>query len=108
LTTSHKLCPADPFGLFDFVKTEEDTKCVLMDSSTVQEEYCILKIPNVTVRDSTERPGTVEVGGSILSGAEPGTIMRCLDTVLNRGTDWEPLWECLVGNVSGTVARIVL
>jgi UDP-N-acetylglucosamine 2-epimerase (non-hydrolysing) len=99
---------AEPFGLFDFVKLEKNAACVLTDSGTVQEECCILKIPNVTVRDVTDRPETVEAGSNILSGAEPESILRCVDAVLNRGTDWEPPKEYLVRNVSATVAKIVL
>ncbi|HEX9907283.1 MAG TPA: UDP-N-acetylglucosamine 2-epimerase (non-hydrolyzing) [Thermoplasmata archaeon] len=98
----------EPLGFFDFLKLEENAACVLTDSGTVQEECCILKIPNVTVRDVTERPETVEVGSNILSGVEPDSILRCVDTVLHRGTDWQPPPEYLTRNVSGTVARIVL
>ena len=41
---------------------------MLTDSGTVQEECCILGVPAVTVRDTTERPETVECGSNVLSG----------------------------------------
>ena len=97
-----------PFGFFDFVSLERHALCVLSDSGTVQEECSILRIPNVTLRDTTERPETIECGSNILSGAEADTIVRCVKTVLGRAVEWEPPPEYLVKNVSETVARIVL
>jgi UDP-N-acetylglucosamine 2-epimerase (non-hydrolysing) len=45
----------EPFGFFDFVHLERNAFCVLSDSGTVQEECAIFKVPNVTLRDVTER-----------------------------------------------------
>ena len=66
--------PYEPFGYFDFVALERDARCVLTDSGTVQEECCIMGVPAVTVRDTTERPETVECGSNVLSGTEPDAI----------------------------------
>ena len=46
------------FGFFDFVALERQAFCVLSDSGTVQEECAIFGVPNVTLRDVTERPET--------------------------------------------------
>jgi UDP-N-acetylglucosamine 2-epimerase (non-hydrolysing) len=61
----------DAQGFFDFVKLEKNAQAVLTDSGTVQEECAIFGIPNVTLRDVTERPETIECGSNVLSGAEP-------------------------------------
>ncbi|MGE5189528.1 MAG: non-hydrolyzing UDP-N-acetylglucosamine 2-epimerase [Gemmatimonadota bacterium] len=98
----------EPFGLFDFVRLEKNARCVLTDSGTVQEECCLFRVPNVTLRDVTERPETLEVGSNILSGADPGTILACVRTALSRPCDWTPPPEYLARDVSGTVVRIVL
>ncbi len=98
----------EPFGLFDFVHLEKRAMCVLTDSGTVQEECCLFKVPNVTLRDVTERPETLEVGSNILSGADPATILSCVRTALSRPCDWTPPPEYLARDVSGTVVRIVL
>ena len=97
-----------PFGLFDFVALERSAFCVLSDSGTVQEECAIFKVANVTIRDVTERPETVECGSNMLSGADPGDVLRCVRTVLEREGEWEPPPEYLARNVSGAVAKIVL
>src|ERR1700693_669859 len=98
----------DPFGFFDFITLEREEICVLSDSGTVQEECCIFHTANVTLRDVTERPETLECGSNILSGAEPDSVMRCLRTVLERDRRWTPPLEYLADGVSSTVAKIVL
>ena len=100
--------PHEPFGFFDFVALERHARCVLTDSGTVQEECCIMGVPTVTVRDTTERPETVECGSNVLSGVEPEGIRRCLDLMLDGSRRWEPPAEYLVDDVSSTVANIVL
>ncbi len=96
-----------PFGLFDFITLERNAFCVLSDSGTVQEECCIFEVPNVTIRDVTERPETLECGSNILSGADPETILRCVQTVVSSEARWTPPKEYLEENVSRTVVKIV-
>jgi UDP-N-acetylglucosamine 2-epimerase (non-hydrolysing) len=98
----------EPLGLFDFVHLEKNAMCVLTDSGTVQEECCIFGVPNVTIRDVTERPETIEVGSNMLSGAEPDSIKHCVKTVLNQPCNWTPPPEYLASDVSSTVVKIVL
>ena len=97
----------EPLGLFEFVHLERHAQCVLTDSGTVQEECCIFRVPNVTLRDTTERPETLEAGSNILSGAESDSIVRCVRTVLEQPCDWEPVPEYMVKNVSSTLVKIV-
>jgi UDP-N-acetylglucosamine 2-epimerase (non-hydrolysing) len=98
----------DAFGFFDFIALERGAFCVLSDSGTVQEECCIFRVPNVTMRDVTERPETIECGSNILSGVEPATILRCVRTVLDEKAEWTIPPEYLAPHVSQTVARIVM
>ena len=97
-----------PPGFFDFVRLEKDAKAVLSDSGTVQEEGCILRVPTVTLRDVTERPETLECGSNILSGCDPGDLLRCLSVVLGRQTDWNIPPEYLDNQVSRTVSSLLL
>ena len=97
----------EPLGLFEFVHLEKNALCVLTDSGTVQEECAIYKVPNVTVRDVTERPETVEGGSNMISGAEPEAILRCVQTVLDQPREWRTPPEYLVPIVSSTVVKIV-
>ena len=101
-----RLCP--PFGFFDFVHLEQNAFCVLSDSGTVQEECCIFRVPNVTIRDVTERPETIECGSNILSGANPETILQCVRIVLDQETKWNVPPEYVFDHVSDTVIKILL
>jgi len=98
----------EPFGFLDFIALERHAKCVLTDSGTVQEEAAILGRPSVTLRDTTERPETVECGSNILSGVEPDSVVRAVQVALANGGKWEPPREYLTPNVSDIVVGIVL
>jgi UDP-N-acetylglucosamine 2-epimerase (non-hydrolysing) len=98
----------EPFGFFDFVRLEQSAFCLLSDSGTVQEEACIFGVPNVTVRDVTERPETLECGSNVLSGADPGTIVELVRLVTKAGEGWTAPSEYLKEEVAATVGRIVL
>ncbi len=108
LPDSSRIRFLEPFGFFDFIALEKNAFCVLSDSGTVQEECCIFGVANVTLRDVTERPETVECGSNILSGADPRDILRCVGTALERVGAWSAPPEYLVKNVSDTVTRIIL
>ena len=98
----------EPLGFFDFVRLERSARAVLSDSGTVQEECAIFRVPNVTIRDVTERPETVECGSNILSGGSPADIARAVEIALTMPAEWEPPPEYIVENVSATVVKIVL
>ncbi len=97
-----------PQGFFDFVKLEKNSLAVLSDSGTVQEECAIFGIPNVTVRDVTERPETLECGSNILSGADCDSICRAVEMVISQPTNWVAPAEYKAENVSMTVTKILL
>ena len=65
-------------------------------------------MPNVTLRDVTERPETIECGSGILAGAEPDGILRAAEVVLASPPRWAPPPEYLVQDPAGAVVRIVL
>ena len=98
----------EPPGLFDFVKLEKNAFCVLSDSGTVQEECCIFQIPNVTIRDVTERPETIEAGSNFIAGCEPESVLLAVKAVLEQSYPWSPPEEYLLRNVSSTVVKIML
>lgn len=97
-----------PFGFFEFITLERNALCVLSDSGTVQEECAIFGVPNVTTRDVTERPETLECGSNILSGVDPDTLLQCVQIVLDLKCQWQAPPEYLVGNVSDKVIKILL
>ncbi len=98
----------EPFGFFDFIQMEQHAYCVLTDSGTVQEECALFGVPNVTIRDVTERPETIECGSNILSGPEPARVLLCVELALSSTGNWSPPVEYLIPNVSSVVLHSVL
>ncbi|WP_417458488.1 non-hydrolyzing UDP-N-acetylglucosamine 2-epimerase [Kordiimonas sp.] len=97
-----------PFGFVDFLKLQQNARCVLSDSGTVQEECAILNVPNVTLRDVTERPETLDVGSNFIAGIDPTSIINAVKFCLADDGVWSAPKEYLVENVSSIVARIML
>ena len=55
----------------------------------LQEEACVLKVPCVTLRTTTERPETVTAGGNRISGCDPDGILRCADKMMRSDRNWK-------------------
>jgi len=81
-----KLMP--PLDFFSFLQLESNAKLVLTDSGGVQEESCILGVPCVTLRDSTERPATLTVGSNTLSGGNVENILDSVKLMINKENSW--------------------
>ncbi len=97
-----------PLGFFDFVALEKNALCIITDSGTVQEECCIFKVRNITIRDVTERPETIESGSNMLASISPDLMLKAVDIVLNEKHQWEPPAEYLERDVSSKVIKIIL
>jgi UDP-N-acetylglucosamine 2-epimerase (non-hydrolysing) len=97
----------DPFGFFDFIALEKDAFCVLSDSGTVQEECALFGTPNVTLRDVTERPETLECGSNVLAGSEVNNIEHSVRIAMALRGGWRAPTEYLAENVSETIIRIL-
>lgn len=97
-----------PMGFFDFAKLEMHALAVLTDSGTVQEEAAIMQVPNVILRDVTERSEAIEAGSGILSGGSADEMMRAVQFAVESTNDWMPPVEYVQPNVSSIVTRIVL
>ncbi|HVY69399.1 MAG TPA: UDP-N-acetyl glucosamine 2-epimerase, partial [Verrucomicrobiae bacterium] len=96
-----------PLGLFDFIHLEKCAFGVVTDSGTVQEEACIFNLPNVTIRDVTERPETTECGSNILAGASADRLVEGMKFAQAHGS-WLAPEEYARRNVAATVGRILL
>jgi UDP-N-acetylglucosamine 2-epimerase (non-hydrolysing) len=78
----------EPLDYLTFLQLESNAKFVLTDSGGVQEETCILGVPCVTLRDSTERPETLIIGSNILGGTEPDRILESAKKISAKHGGW--------------------
>lgn len=105
---SDNIIISEPFGFFDFVKLEKNAKIIITDSGTVQEESCILGIPSITIRESTERRETIECGSNILSGTKYDNILSSFKSIENNELKWIVPKDYIVDNVSDIIINIIM
>jgi UDP-N-acetylglucosamine 2-epimerase (non-hydrolysing) len=97
-----------PLGYLDFVSLMSEAKVVLTDSGGVQEETTILGVPCITLRDSTERPVTVEHGTNVLVGSNPERIVTEFNRLYSgdRGSAWSPRhWD---GHAAKRIIKVLM
>jgi UDP-N-acetylglucosamine 2-epimerase (non-hydrolysing) len=70
------LRPTEPLGYLEFLGLVRDAALVLTDSGGLQEETTTLGVPCLTLRDSTERPATVDHGTNRVVGRRPEAIVE--------------------------------
>jgi UDP-N-acetylglucosamine 2-epimerase (non-hydrolysing) len=90
------LCP--PLGYLDFLALEAKAAFVLTDSGGVQEETSALGVRCFTLRGTTERPVTVELGTNTVLGVDPQRI-HAIPAMLDekRRPTEIPLWDGRAG-----------
>jgi len=74
-----------PLGYLEMLGLFQAARLVLTDSGGIQEETTALGVPCVTLRDTTERPITVEHGTNTIVGNDPARILAAVDDVLRNG-----------------------
>ncbi|MFZ4628148.1 MAG: non-hydrolyzing UDP-N-acetylglucosamine 2-epimerase [Blastocatellia bacterium] len=74
-----------PLGYRDFLDLWSKAALVLTDSGGLQEETTALGVPCLTLRETTERPITVECGTNHLVGVDPDRILVAARQVLAAG-----------------------
>jgi UDP-N-acetylglucosamine 2-epimerase (non-hydrolysing) len=94
----------EPQSYLEFNWMVKHSLAVITDSGGVTEETTVMRVPCMTLRDTTERPETVTMGTNVLLGNNPAAIApaftRLFDGSWPQGTV-PPLWDGRAG------ARIV-
>ena len=100
---------APPLGYLAFLGLEAEASFVLTDSGGVQEETSALGIRCFTLRDTTERPITVELGTNTVLGARPERIAEIPELLRTpREPEPIPLWDGRAGERAAGVLESFL
>jgi UDP-N-acetylglucosamine 2-epimerase (non-hydrolysing) len=67
-----------PLGYLDFIFLEKNASKILTDSGGIQKEAYLLKVPCITLRESTEWIETVRDGWNVLVGASEQNIVNAV------------------------------
>lgn len=93
-----------PLGYLAFLGLEARARLVLTDSGGVQEETSALGVPCFTLRSTTERPVTVELGTNTMLGAAPERIGEIPQLLAVAAPARQiPLWDGHAGERAAAV-----
>lgn len=94
--TYQNLIAVDPLGYLEFIYLLKNAKAVVTDSGGVQEEATVLGVPCITLRTTTERPETVDIGSNELIGNDFKKLAEAFRKI--ESGNWKksgvpPLWD---------------
>jgi len=98
----------EPVGYIDFLSLTMNSAFVITDSGGIQEETTALGIPCITLRTTTERPITCEIGTNELVMPDFDKIIRAIDKVLSgshKKGDIPKYWD---GRAAERIAKIIV
>ena len=78
-----------PLGYLDFLCLMDNSKFVLTDSGGIQEETTVLGVACVTLRNSTERPVTVEQGTNMLVSTDKSKLIEAVNKLLSKNINFK-------------------
>lgn len=84
---SKNLILTNPLGYHEFISLIKDSKGIITDSGGVTEEATVLGIPCITLRNSTERPETVNIGTNELVGDNLELLKKNIIKIIKN--DWK-------------------
>ena len=98
-----------PIGFFDYIKLQQEAKCVISDSGTITEESSILGFPAIMIRKAHERPEGMDEGTLIMSGLEKERVLESINVMVSQNKKFTSIIKDYdVDNVSIKVTRIIL
>lgn len=105
---NHNIRVTDPLGYIDFIALLKNSNFVLTDSGGIQEESTYLRIPCVTLRTTTERPVTVEIGTNYLVGDNINSSKQYITEIINDNSKKGEIPELWDGHAAERIVNILV
>ena len=101
-----------PLSYSNYVNLQINSKVVLSDSGTINEESSILNFPALNIREAHERPEAMEEASVMMTGVSLDRIIQAIDILSfqKRGSDrtLKLVQDYNVNNVSEKILRIII
>ena len=98
----------EPVDYHEMIWLESQADIVLTDSGGVQEEAPSLGKPVLVMRDVTERQEGVEAGTAKLVGTDEDTIVRAVETLMDKPEEYEKMANAVNPYGDGTTSRRIV
>ena len=73
----------------NFLTLIKNSRLIITDSGGIQEESCVMKVPSITLRTSTERQETIMIGSNILSEYDSKNLFKNINKIFNKKINWK-------------------
>jgi UDP-N-acetylglucosamine 2-epimerase (non-hydrolysing) len=96
-----------PMSYLEFIFLVQHAKAVITDSGGITEEATVLNVPCLTMRDTTERPETVDSGTNVLIGDDVEKLRFNMEKILANQWKTSQVPELWDGNAAHRIVEIL-
>ena len=107
INLNEKILVIEPLGYLDFTNLLINSKYVMSDSGSIQEEAVIYDVPCLILRDETEWTEFVEAGKNLLVTTDQDTIITINNELLNNTSKLEEIRNIKIKHKKNVCKKIV-
>jgi UDP-N-acetylglucosamine 2-epimerase len=105
----NKIIFCKPFSFTDYIKLQQNSKIVLSDSGTLNEESSILNFDAINLRNSHERPEADEEAVTLMTGLDLIRLSQAMEYIFEKKSEKKNIVDDYSkDNVSDKLVRIIL
>ena len=101
-----------PLSFTDYINLQMNSKTVLSDSGTINEESSILNFPALNLREAHERPEAMEEASVMMTGVNSNRVAQAMEILSSQRKNTDRILNLVndynVINVSEKIIRIII